>query len=197
MDELATVPAFGNDQGFKRCAVHEQTQRTYATTNPVDEFGFAGNQRLVLFDASLQVVATFEDTGDGPEDAREDYAPMCDVAVHGDQVIVLTEDDHPEGSGLRLLDLDGGFLRTIGAEYFDSPQAVAASHGTAFVVDNDDGGGDKLLLVIDLDSGDLLQEVPFDLHRQRVSGILVDGDEIYIVSHEFQVVVLQLAGSDA
>jgi len=35
MDELATVPALANDQGYHRCAVHEQTQRTYATTNPV------------------------------------------------------------------------------------------------------------------------------------------------------------------
>ena len=189
MDELASVPVLAKyDQGFKRCAVHQQTQRMYAIAE--DDHG---SQALVLLDSNLQVVATVEEI-----DVMElCVSPLCDVAVHGDQVIVLTEDDHPEGSGLRLLDLDGGFLRTIGAEYFDSPQAVAASHGTAFVVDNDDGGGDKLLLVIDLDSGDLLQEVPFDLHRQRVSGILVDGDEIYIVSHEFQVVVLQLAGSDA
>ena len=189
MDELASVPVLAKyDQGFKRCAVHQQTQRTYAIAE-----NDQGSQALVLLDSNLQIVATVEET-----DVMElRVSPLCDVAVHGDQVIVLTEEDHPEGCGLRLLDLDGGFLRTIGAEYLDSPQAVAASHGTAFVVDNGDGVGERLLLVIDLDSGDLLQEVPFDLHCQRVSGILVDGDEIFIVSHEFQVVVLQLAGSDA
>ena len=104
--------------------------------------------------------------------------PICDVAVHGDQVIVLTTDHHAEGSGLRLLDLDGRFLRTIAAGEFTDPQAVAASHGRAFVVDDDDLG--KVLHVIDLQSGDILQSVRFALQEQdEVSAICVDGDEIY------------------
>ena len=199
MDELATVPAFGNDQGFKRCAVHEQTQRTYATTNPVDEFGFAHNQRLVLFDASLQVVATVEDTGDGPEDAGEDYEPMCDVAVHGDQVIVLANNDHPEGSGLRLLDLDGRYLRTIAAGLFEAPQAVAASHGRAFVIGGVQGGSDEqVLFVIDIQSGDIVQRARLDFATGAISAILVDGDEVFISMFDAdEVVVLHLAGSEA
>ena len=203
MDELATVPAFGNDQGFKRCAVHEQTQRTYAITNPVDETGVAGNQRLVLFDASLQVVATVEDTGDGPdpvpgEDADEDYAPMCDVAVHGDQVIVLANNDHPEGSGLRLLDLDGRYLRTIAAGLFEAPQAVAASHGRAFVIGGVEGEFFSKLFVIDIQSGDIVQRARLDFATGAISAILVDGDEVFISMFAAnEVVVLHLAGSEA
>ena len=199
MDELATVPAFGNDQGFKRCAVHEQTQRTYATTNPVDEFGFAHNQRLVLFDASLQVIATVEDTGDGPEDAGEDYEPMCDVAVHGDQVIVLANNDHPEGSGLRLLDPDGRYLRTIAAGLFEAPQeAVAASHGRAFVIDGEEDEEEKVLFVIDIQSGGIVQHARLDFATGAISAILVDGDEIFISMFDAdEVAVLHLAGSEA
>ena len=198
MDELAAVPALGNDQGFKRCAVHEQTQRTYATTNPVDEFGFAGNQRLVLFDASLQVIATVEDTGDGPEGAGEDYEPICDVAVHGDQVIVLTSNDHPEGCGLRLLDLDGRYLRTIAAGLFEAPQAVTASHGRAFVIGGVQGESDEVLFVIDIQSGDIVQRARLDFMTGAISAILVDGDEIFISMFDAnEVVVLHLAGSEA
>merc|ERR1740124_1003792 len=106
MNELATVPALaGYDRGFRRCAVHQQTQRTYALGD-TDR----GGRALVLLGANLQVIATVEATGVAPEDADEDYDPICDVAVHGDQVIVLTTDSHPKGSGLRLLDLDGRFL---------------------------------------------------------------------------------------
>ena len=120
---------------------------------------------------------------------------MRDVAVHGDQVIVLTTDHHAEGSGLRLLDLDGRFLRTIAAGQFRNPYAVAASHGRAFVVDDDDSG--KVLHVIDLQSGDFLQSICLDLQGE-VSTILVDGDEIYIAGFRArEVVVLQLAGSEA
>ena len=205
MDELATVPALANDQGYHRCAVHEQTQRTYAMTNPVDEVGFAANQRLVLFDASLQVVATVEDTGDGPENSREDYGPICDVAVHGDQVIVLTSPDHPEGSGLRLLDLDGRYLRTIAAGLFEAPHAVAASHGRIFVIDGEEDEEDKwygkvvdkLLFVIDIQSGDIVQRARLDF-TGAISAILVDGDEIFIsLFDDTEVVVLQFAGSEA
>eukprot|EP00964_Phaeocystis_antarctica_P083227 scaffold52343_cov56-Phaeocystis_antarctica.AAC.2 len=83
MDELATVPVLADyDRGFKKCAVHQQTQRTYAIGD--DE---AGNQALVLFGANLQVVAILEATGDGPEEEDDDeYEPIRDVAVHGDQV---------------------------------------------------------------------------------------------------------------
>ena len=47
---------------------------------------------------------------------------------------------HPKGPGLRLLDLDGRFLRTIAAGQLRNPQAVAASHGRAFVVDRKTSG---------------------------------------------------------
>ena len=207
MDELATVPVLADyGRGF-RCAVHQQTQRTYAICGDAEE----GNQALVLLDASLQVIATVEATGDVPEDANAaaDYEPIRDVAVHGDQVIVLTSGigGHTKGSGLRLLDLDGRFLRTIAAEQFHHPQAVAASHGRAFVID-DDGDDSRatpgqlelqgnMLHIIDIQSGDTVQRVPVDLQGEA-SEILVDGDEIYIADHSYsRVVVLQLAGSVA
>ena len=68
--------------------------------------------------------------------------------------------------------------------------------------DNDESDEDKVepgmvLHVIDIQSGDVLQSVPVDL-RGYVSTILVDGDEIYISSFGAdEVVVLQLAGSEA
>ena len=135
---------------------------------------------------------------------------IYDVAVHGDQVILLTGKGHPKSFGLQLLDLDGRFLRMIVARWFDGPQAIAASHGRVFVVDedevdDDDEGSDdddgvklfKILHVIDMQSGDLLQTVGFELEGQ-VSAIIVDGDEIYIAGFTAgQIVVLQLAGSEA
>ena len=63
------------------------------------------------------------------------------------------------------------------------------------MVDDDDSG--KVLHVIDLQSGDFLQSVRLELHG-RVSAIRVDGDEIYIAGFSAnEVVVLQLAGSEA
>merc|ERR1740139_1436901 len=143
MDELATVPVLADyGQGFTLCAVHQQTQRTYALAQADD-----GDHALVLLDANLQVVATVQAV-----EAEAAYLrPIRDVAVHGDQVIVLTSNHHAEGSGLRLLDLDGRFLRTIAAGQFLSPQAVTASHGRAFVVDDDVVPG-KVLHVIDIQS---------------------------------------------
>ena len=210
MDELATVPALAAYcDGFKQCAVHQQTQRTYAIGD--DE---AGNYALFLLDANLQVVATVEDTGGAPEDfdhgGDEEYEPIRDVAVHGDQVIVLTTDHHPKGSGLRLLDLDGRFLRTIAAGQLRNPYAVTASHGRAFVIDdgedqddyydddNDEGTGLNVLCVIDIQSGDIIQRVRVDLGG-GASAMIVDGDEIYIAGfggNPGGVVVLQLAGSE-
>ena len=206
MDLLATVPVLADyDLGISRCAVHQQTQRTYA----IGEDG-GGNHALVLLDADLQVVATVE-TVVAPEDATEYYVPIHDVAVHGDQVIVLTSNDHPKGSGLRLLDLDGRFLRTIAAGQFQKPHVVTASHGKAFVVDNhdeiaraiddddddDDEEPGKVLHVIDIQSGDILQSVGFVLEG-AASALLVDGNNIYIASFfASEVVVLQLAGSEA
>ena len=103
---------------------------------------------------------------------------------------------HAEGSGLRLLDLDGVFLRTIAAEWFQRPQAVAVSHGRAFVVDDDEEPG-KVLHVIDIQSGDILQRARVDLQGD-VSAIYVDGDEIFIASFSAsKVVVLRYAGSEA
>ena len=188
MDELATVPALADyDGGFKRCAVHQQTQRTYAIGE--DEEGNC--TAVVLLDADLQVLATVEDVDDADDD------PITDVAVHGDQVIVLSTDHHPKGSGLRLLDLDGRFLRTIAAGEFINPQAVAASHGRAFVVDDDDDDEQgKMLHVVDIQSGDILQSVRVDL-QSAVSEILVDGDEIFISDPQAgRVVVIQFAGSE-
>ena len=210
MDKLATVPALAAYcDGFKQCAVHQQTQRTYAIGD--DE---AGNYALFLLDANLQVVATVEDTGGAPEDfdhgGDEEYEPIRDVAVHGDQVIVLTTDHHPKGSGLRLLDLDGRFLRTIAAGQLRNPYAVTASHGRAFVIDdgedqddyydddNDEGTGLNVLCVIDIQSGDIIQRVRVDLGG-GASAMIVDGDEIYIAGfggNPGGVVVLQLAGSE-
>jgi len=193
MDELATVPALTDyERGFKEIAVHQQTQRTYAI-GEADE----GRHALVLLDANLQVIATIEATGDVPDDFdNEDYEPIRDFAVHGDQVIVLTTDSHAEGSGLRLLDLDGVFLRTIAAGWFQRPQAVAVSHGRAFVVDDDEEPG-KVLHVIDIQSGDILQRARVDLQGD-VSAIHVDGDEIFIASFSAsKVVVLRYAGSEA
>ena len=205
MDELATVPALADyDRGFSGCAVHQQTQRSYAIGMADD-----GKQALVLLDANLQVVATVEATGDVPEDFEDEgcYEPIRDVAVHGDQVIVLSTNSHAKGSGLRLLDLDGRFLRTIAAE-FRSPYVVTASYGRAFVVDDDDyiapntiyeyaPGPGKLLHVIDIQSGNFLQSVPFR-SAGDVSAIHVDGDEIYIACRgEEKVLVLQFAGSEA
>jgi len=201
MDELATVPALADyGQGFLDCAVHQQTQRTYAIGVEAEE----RNQALVIFDARLQIITTVEDTGDAPEDTgdadadADAYRPLRDVAVHDDQVIVLTSDDHAAGSGLRLLDLDGRYLRTIAAAQFRNPYAIAASHGRAFVVagDVDDDSG-KVLHVIDIQSGDVLQSVHFECEG-HASAILVDGDEIFISSYNAsKVVVLRYAGSEA
>ena len=193
MDELATVPPLADyDRGFKRCAVHQQTQRTYAIGD-----NFLGSHALVLFDANLQVVATVEVTGDATQ--GDDCGPIRDLAVHGDQVIVLTGDNHANGSGLRLLDLDGRFLRTIAAGQFRYPYAVTVSHGRAFVVDDvdDDEEPDKVLYIIDIQSGEIIQSVNVEL-QGVISAILVDGDEIYIVSFAAdKVVVLRYAGSEA
>ena len=193
MDELATASALADySRGFKRCAVHQQTQRTYAIGD-----NFLGSHALVLFDANLQVVATVEVTGDATQ--GDDCGPIRDLAVHGDQVIVLTGDNHANGSGLRLLDLDGRFLRTIAAGQFRYPYAVTVSHGRAFVVDDvdDDEEPDKVLYIIDIQSGEIIQSVNVEL-QGVISAILVDGDEIYIVSFGAdKVVVLRYAGSEA
>jgi hypothetical protein len=188
MDELATVPPLAEYRGgFSQCAVHQQTQRTYALAMGRGTLRDA----LVLLDSNLRVVATV--------DAADSDQAIVGVAVHGDQVIVLTGTGHPKGSGLQLLDLDGRFLRTIAARGFRGPEVVAASHGRVFVVDDvDDDGEDiaKMLHVIDIQSGDSLQTVSFEL--EGVSAIVVDGDEIYIAGLVAgQVVVLQLAGSEA
>ena len=193
MDELATVPVLADyERGFKKCAVHQQTQRTYALVGDTD----LRRNAVVLLDAHLQIVATVETA----EAIHGHYEPICDVVVHGDQVIVLTTDSHAEGSGLRLLDLDGRFLRTIAAGQFIYPYAVTVSHGRAYVIDDDEVDDDeagKELHVIDIKSGDIFQSVRLDL-QGYFSTILVDGDEIYIAGyHPSKVVVLRYAGSEA
>ena len=200
MDELATVPALADyDQGFTRVVVHQQTQRTYAL---VGDFNF-GRNAVVLLDANLQIVATVE-AAEGIINPANDNGPICGLAVHGDQVVVLTSNNHAKGSGLRLLDLDGQLLRTIAAAQFRQPQALTVSHGRAFVVDDDDDDDDdddvepvRVLHVIDIQSGDIVQSVRFELEG-GASVILVDGDEIFIVGFsDDKVVVLRFAGSEA
>jgi hypothetical protein len=120
------------DSGNVQCT-SRLSQRTFALG--VDE---AGTQALFILDSHLQDIATVEATAaarQADDGAYDD--PILDVAVHGDQVIVLTSDRHPEGSALRLLDLDGRFMRTIAAGQLRKPQAVAASHGRVFVVDQE------------------------------------------------------------
>ena len=198
MDELATAPALDEyPQGFTRCAVHQQTQRTFAVamTDGVE------SNAVTILDSHLQVVATVE----AAESTSYEDEPIYDVAVHGDQVLVLTTSDHPQGPGLRLLDLDGRYLRTIAAGQLRKPEAVAASHGRAFVVDKDYAEEEDpighVLLVIDIDSGDILQRVPcrvpVDL-VEEVAAVLVDGEEIYIAGYSNSMVdVLPFVGSEA
>ena len=62
------------------------------------------------------------------------------------------------------------------------------------MVDDDDDSG-KVLHVIDIQSGDLLQRVRVDLQGE-VSAIRVDGDEIYIAGFNAREVVV-LAGFEA
>jgi len=204
MDKLATAPALDEyDRGLSRCAVHQQTQRIFAL--PLED-GDDSNAVIIL-DSHLQVVATVE-----AAESWRGEAAIRDVAVHGDQVLVLTTDHHLKGSGLRLIDLDGRFVRSIAAGQFRNPQAVAASDGRAFVVDEDykdyeedeedeDDDEDEIrhcvLHVIDIHSGDILQEVRIDL-VDLIAAVLVDGDEIYIAGFgESKVVVLPFAGSEA
>ena len=151
--------------------------------------GDANDERnaVVLLDANLQVVATVEG------------GRIQDLAVHGDQVIVLTCGSDLKGSGLRLLDLDGRFLRTIAAAQSQNPQAVTASHGRAFVVDDDEDedGARKVVFVIDIQSGDIVQRFRVYLNG-GVTAILVEGNELYIADYDdSRIVVLQLAGSEA
>ena len=65
------------------------------------------------------------------------------------------------------------------------------------MVDDDVVPG-KVLHVIDIQSGDIIQRVRVGLLGGAVSAILVDGDEIYIASFGAnKVVVLRYAGSEA
>ena len=207
MDELAMVHVLTDfERECKRCAVHQQSQKTYAI---IGQDG--SHHSLVLLDANLQVVATVE-AADFQRDVvadSEDYGPICDIAVHGDQVIVLTSGSHPKGSGLRVLDLDGRFLRTIAAWQFRNPKAVTASHGRAFVIDhdfdyNDDDDddddertGDYIIYIIDIQSGDIIQRAQVNLSGE-VTAMIADGDEIFISDFDSsEVVVLRYAGSEA
>ena len=60
----------------------------------------------------------------------------------------------------------------------------------------------KVLFVIDIQSGDIIQRVPLYQIIGRVSAILVDGDKVYIADwgtdfSASKVVVFELAGSEA
>ena len=56
-----------------------------------------------------------------------------------------------------------------------------------------------MLLVIDIQSGDILQRVGVNLYlKGEISAVLVDGDEIFIACYEGnKVVALRYAGSEA
>ena len=63
--------------------------------------------------------------------------------------------------------------------------------------DNEEAVIRQVLHVIDIHSGDILQQVRFDLVGE-ITAVLVDGDEIYIAGFgESKVVVLPFAGSEA
>ena len=189
MDELATAPKLAEyGRGFNRCAVHQQTQRTFALAGPDDD----DRNAVAILDSHLKVVATVE----AAASTRRGEHAIRGIAVHGDQVIVLTGDCHPEGPGLRLLDLDGRYLRTTATGQLRRPQAVAASDGRVFVVDKDYEIR-PVLRVIDIHSGEILQQVRFGLVG-GITAVLVDGDEIYIAGFsDNAVVVLPFAGSEA
>ena len=65
------------------------------------------------------------------------------------------------------------------------------------VGDHQQHGIHRVLLVIDIHSGAILQQVRVDL-VEEIAAILVHGDEIYIAGFtESEVVVLPFAGSEA
>ena len=199
MDELATVPVLADySKGFRKCAVHQQTQRSYAIGMAEGE-DQALVPALVILDPNLQVL-------DVVEIRSINDRGIIDVAVHGDQVIILT--DYAEGTGLKLLDLDGRFLRTIAAGQFSYPWAVAVSHGKAFVIDMDEEDKDDerpsgaeppigmVLHVIDIQSG-AVQQSAYCEYGVEPSAVLVDGDHVYVSScGSSQVLALRLAGSE-
>ena len=208
IDELATAPALAEyPHEFLRCAVHQQTQRTFALAGPTDD----NRNAVAILDSHLKVVATVE----AAASTRLIEHAIRGIAVHGDQVIVLTGDCHPKGPGLRLLDLDGRYLRTVAAGQFQNPQAVAASDGRAYVIDEyyeeEDEDDEEhrirhVLLVIDIHSGAILQQVRVGLVGE-IATVLVDGNEIYIACFsesdvsesdvgESEIVVLPFAGSE-
>ena len=84
----------------------------------------------------------------------------------------------------------------------DDDDEIAPNTGTIYEYDREyDREGrerpGKLLHVIDIQSGNFLQSVPFR-SAGDVSAIHVDGDEIYIAGRgEEKVLVLQFAGSEA
>ena len=204
MEERATAPALDDyGLGFTRCAVHELTQRTYALAKGYDK------QAVVILDAELRVLATIAATAECLQIQvayrswfeDEDYKPyLRDVAVHGDQVVLLTS-LHPAGpSELLLLDLDGVYQRRMAFGRFKNPWAVTAWRGRAFVVDEGPVPRKKVLHVIDIQSGDYMQKAVFklDCTPDEISAVCVDGDKIYIAAkYHDRVVGLQLAGSEA
>ena len=63
--------------------------------------------------------------------------------------------------------------------------------------DDDDEGTGKVLYIIDIQSGDIIQRAHIDL-KGAITQMIVDGDEIYLSGYtSSKVVVLQLAGSEA
>ena len=199
MDELATVPVLADySKGFRKCAVHQQTQRSYAIGMAEGE-DQALVHALVILDPNLQVI-------DVVEIRSIDDRGIIDIAVHGDEVIILT--DYVDGTGLKVLDLDGRFLRTIAfGRLVSHPWAVAVSNGKAFVIgmdeedkDNEEPFGEPpigmVLHVIDIQSGVVQQSAYFE-YGVEPSAVLVDGDHVYVSSYgSSQVLALRLAGSE-
>ena len=204
MAELASAPPPTEfDGGFQCSAVHQPSQRIYAVVGCDDYDDGLCRNAVVVMDANLQITATVE--ARVGTDLDGDEGPIGGIAVLDDTVIVLANHFHPEGTGLRLLDLEGRHTRTICAGRFREPQAITAAHGKIYVIDSvpeQISAPEQItsLHVIDSAAGDTLQEIrigvdPF-IHRE-VASILVHNGEVYVTDfHTGEVIVLRLAGSE-
>ena len=204
MAQLAFAPAYGEyERGFRVAAVHQSTQCIFALAG--SERGDGNPEALVKMSSDLQVLDVIERVeGD---DSMNDS--IQDIAVCGDEVIMLTGRSYDDGSGLRILDLDGNHQRTLCSNEFRRPWAMAAADGRIHVVDNDseanayddedhdEGTVDKILHVIDIQAGSTLQKARIIDLPDEVSDMIVDNNLIYISAfHAGVVSVLRFAGCE-
>ena len=203
MASQASVSAHGvgfeDLHGPSRIALHEPSQRLYAVADGSDAAA------VMILDANLEEeIATVEEV-EADHDESEN-GPLVDIAVVEGLVIVLANRNHPEGSGLRLLNLEGelqGIIRFDDEEL--SPQAFAAAQGRAYVIvdcqtDANSTEDKTFLHVIDLASGDMVQKLRIpDIADigSVISEIMVHDGELYIASFgRDKVVVLRFAGCE-